>query len=48
MKKHFIAHRRENDGKSQGLWEHLEEVSSMTGKIASKIDLREHGEYTGL
>ena len=38
-----IAHRREEDGKIQGLCQHLEGVARRTGDFASKIDLREQG-----
>lgn len=44
----FIAHRRDKDGINQGLWTHLEETSFLTGKFASKIGLRKHGELAGL
>ncbi|MHB1406385.1 MAG: CRISPR-associated endonuclease Cas3'' [Desulfitobacteriaceae bacterium] len=44
----FIAHRREKDGESQDLWKHLEETSSLAGKFASKIGLKEHGKLIGL
>lgn len=48
MKEHFIAHRREKDGESQDLWEHLKEASILAGQFAAKIGLKEHGELIGL
>lgn len=44
----FIAHYREKDGAIQDLSQHLEEVSFLTGKYASKIGLGKHGELIGL
>jgi len=48
MKKPFIAHRREKDGESQNLWDHLEETSIFAGQFAEKVGLRELGELIGL
>jgi len=47
-KQNYIAHRREKDGKTQSLWEHLEETSFWAGKFASKIGLEKHGKLVGL
>lgn len=44
----FIAHRREIDGASQSLWQHLLETSTLAGRFAAKISLREQGELLGL
>ncbi len=43
-----IAHRREKDGEIQGLTAHLEEVSKLAGRFASKVGLKEQGEMIGL
>lgn len=48
MKKKFIAHLRKKDKEPQYLSEHLNEVSELAGKYASKIGLRESGELLGL
>lgn len=48
VKKEYIAHRREKDGKIQNLWQHLKETSSLTGRFASKIGLEKHGVLMGL
>ena len=47
-KREYIAHRREEDGEFQLLWEHLEETSLLAGRFASKIGLEKHGELIGL
>ncbi len=44
----YIAHRREKDGEIHYLSHHLEEVSKITGKFASKIGLKDQGELIGL
>lgn len=44
----FVAHRREKDGAIQNLWNHLKEVSDLTGKFAMKIGLKHQGELIGL
>ncbi len=44
----FIAHRREKDGQSQGLWDHLKGVSFLSGTLAAKIGLKKQGELIGL
>jgi CRISPR-associated endonuclease/helicase Cas3 len=44
----FVAHRREKDGDIQDLWNHLNEVASLTGAFAAKIGLRQHGKLIGL
>lgn len=44
----FIAHRREKDGVVQNLFDHLQEVSRLTGEFASKVGLGKHGELIGL
>jgi len=44
----FVAHRREEDGVVQDLFDHLQEVSCLTGKFASKVNLEKHGELVGL
>lgn len=44
----FIAHRRENDGKPQDLWDHLTETSLLAGLFAEKIGLQAQGELLGL
>lgn len=43
----YVAHRREKDGQIHWLSQHLTEVSKKTGKFASKIGLKEHGELIG-
>ncbi|MCR4434917.1 MAG: CRISPR-associated endonuclease Cas3'' [Clostridiales bacterium] len=48
IKKQFIAHRREADGKTQDLWQHLKETSSLAGRFATKIGLEKPGELIGL
>ncbi len=47
-KNDFIAHRREKDGQTQSLSNHLAEVSVCTGQFAAKIGLKEQGEIIGL
>lgn len=44
----YIAHRREKDCEVHWLSHHLEEVSKITGKFASKIGLKDQGELIGL
>jgi CRISPR-associated endonuclease/helicase Cas3 len=43
----YIAHRRDQDGKIHGLWDHLEEVSKKCGEFAAKIGLKKQGELIG-
>lgn len=43
-----IAHRREEDGVAQSLWEHLESVSILAGQAAAKIGLQSQGELVGI
>lgn len=47
-KREYIAHRRESDGMTQCLWEHLKGTAYFAGKFASKIGLEKHGELVGL
>lgn len=44
----FIARYRESDGESQSLWQHLQGVSTRTGKFACKFDLEATGRLLGL
>ncbi|EIW20399.1 MULTISPECIES: CRISPR-associated helicase/endonuclease Cas3 [Pelosinus] len=44
----FVAHVRDLDKKVQTLWDHLREVSYLTGQFTEKIGLRKHGELIGL
>lgn len=44
----YVAHYRKEDGKIQYLSEHLIGVSFLTGKFASVIGMRLHGELIGL
>lgn len=44
----YIAHRREKDGETHWLSQHLTEVSKKTGEFASKIGFKKHGEMIGL
>jgi CRISPR-associated endonuclease/helicase Cas3 len=48
MKGHLIGHIREKDHERQPLWNHLSEVSELTGRFAEKIDLKEAGKILGL
>jgi CRISPR-associated endonuclease/helicase Cas3 len=48
IKKEFIARRRERDGKTQDLWQHLKETSYLARQFASKIGLEKYGEIIGL
>ncbi len=48
MKKEFIAHYRSDDNKIQTVYEHLEGVSSISRKLAEKLELPEAGILLGL
>jgi CRISPR-associated endonuclease/helicase Cas3 len=48
LKRNFIAHRRESDGKEQSLEEHLEETAELAKNFAAKIGLDKLGELVGL
>lgn len=47
-KREFIAHRREKDGESQSLCDHLSRTAIYTGQFASKIGLKDAGRIIGL
>jgi CRISPR-associated endonuclease/helicase Cas3 len=44
----LIAHVRKKDGATQKLWDHLSQVSSLSGAFAEKIGLQQAGEMLGL
>ena len=48
MSDRAIAHRRESDKEVQSVYNHLEEVSNICGKLADKIDEVDAGRLIGL